>query len=276
MTVVRHANAREFLQHAESWLLQAEPENNLTLGIAGRYRDHESDVAPEMYWATVTNAGHVVGAAFRTPPHLLSVCDLPAKTIPALIDEVAAVYPDLPGVVGPAHVAELFAQLWTNRFGGSWRVKIRQRIHVLTAVKKAPTRPNGSLRRMEHADSELILSWMDAFVRESGIVGPAERVVRPVLEQRKFYLWDDDGPRCIAAAARDTPHGACVNAVYTPPEQRRKGYATAAVGALSGMLLAAGKDFCCLYTDVANPTSNSIYRKIGYRPVRDDAELLFA
>jgi predicted GNAT family acetyltransferase len=66
-----------------------------------------------------------------------------------------------------------------------------------------------------------------------------------------------------------------VNAVYTPPEQRRKGYATAAVAALSGMLLAAGKDFCCLYTDVANPTSNSIYRKIGYRPVREDAELVF-
>jgi predicted GNAT family acetyltransferase len=60
-----------------------------------------------------------------------------------------------------------------------------------------------------------------------------------------------------------------INLVYTPPDRRRRGYATAAVAALTQQLLNSGSRYCCLYTDLANPTSNSVYRRIGYRPVCD-------
>jgi predicted GNAT family acetyltransferase len=79
----------------------------------------------------------------------------------------------------------------------------------------------------------------------------------------------------MAATTRPTRSGCSINTVYTPPRHRRRGYATAAVAALSDALLKGGRRFCCLYTDAANPTSNSIYAKIGYRPIRDDAELAF-
>ena len=72
-------------------------------------------------------------------------------------------------------------------------------------------------------------------------------------------------------ATRPTRNGVSVGGVYTPPELRRKGYATACVAALSALLLDRGHSFCVLYTDLANPTSNSIYQKIGYRPVTDSA-----
>jgi predicted GNAT family acetyltransferase len=145
----------------------------------------------------------------------------------------------------------------------------------LTELAELADLASGALRRMEDRDTDLIMEWMTGFIRETGALGPAERVARPILEQRKFYLWDYDGPRCVVAAARETPHGACVNAVFTPEEYRRNGYATAAVAALTKMLLASGKQFCCLYTDVANLTSNAIYHRIGYRPVREDVELIF-
>ena len=57
--------------------------------------------------------------------------------------------------------------------------------------------------------------------------------------------------------------------VYTPPALRRRGFASALVAAVSAVGLASGKEVCVLYTDLANPTSNSIYQKIGYRPVCD-------
>jgi hypothetical protein len=79
----------------------------------------------------------------------------------------------------------------------------------------------------------------------------------------------------MVAATRETTSGCSINTVYTPPRFRRHGYATAAVAALSGRLLESGRRFCCLYTDVANPTSNSIYAKIGYKPIRDDVEIAF-
>jgi GNAT superfamily N-acetyltransferase len=59
------------------------------------------------------------------------------------------------------------------------------------------------------------------------------------------------------------------NAVYTPPELRRQGFATAYVARLSKELLDEGFAFCVLFTDLANPTSNSIYARIGYQAVGD-------
>lgn len=79
----------------------------------------------------------------------------------------------------------------------------------------------------------------------------------------------------MAGRARATPHGVSVNLVYTPPAKRRRGYATALVGALSRRLLDERAAFCCLFTDLANPVSNSIYPKVGYKPVCDVDELRF-
>ncbi len=60
-----------------------------------------------------------------------------------------------------------------------------------------------------------------------------------------------------------------IMSVYTPPEHRRRGYASACVAAVSTWARAQGVDTCVLYTDLANPTSNKIYQAIGYRPVED-------
>ena len=68
--------------------------------------------------------------------------------------------------------------------------------------------------------------------------------------------------------AGTTGHGATVSGVYTPPALRNHGYATACVASLSQLLLDEGHEFCTLYADLSNPTSNSIYKKMGYRPIR--------
>jgi uncharacterized protein len=273
MKVYRSSNASDFLRRTESWLLQSEPENNRLLGIARRFCDEPA--GPDFYWADISQGRKVAGAVFRTPPYTLTLSNLPLEAVSVLVEDVVEMYASLPGVSGPNEVAKCFAQLWTDRFGGSSRVAMRQRIHALTALNEPTQAPAGALRRMEPSDAELILEWMEAFVRETAIIGPAERFARPHLQRRNFYLWDDNGSKSVAAVVRDSPNGACLSAVFTPPAYRRKGYATAAVSALSAMLLSSGKRFCCLYTDLANPISNSIYAKVGYRPVRDDAIYAF-
>ena len=64
--------------------------------------------------------------------------------------------------------------------------------------------------------------------------------------------------------------------MYTPPELRGRGYATALTAELSqrlldGRLFEGGRRFCFLYTDLANPTSNAIYERIGYRARRRES-----
>ncbi|HUF72129.1 MAG TPA: GNAT family N-acetyltransferase [Gammaproteobacteria bacterium] len=275
MRIERYVDGGAFLRRSESWLLESEPENNLILGIARRSRDRRLIVEGAEYWATVLDGEKLVGAVFRTPPFPPSVSRMPPGAMPLVIGDIADVYAELPGVVGPRDVARAFAEGWCDRYGGPWRIKFRTRIHVLKSVEAIGDVPAGALRRMDKSDEALILEWMRGFARDAGITIPAENFVLPLLEERKFFLWEDAGPRSIVAAGRDTPRGACISAVYTPPAYRRKGYATASVSALSQMLLSSGKTFCCLYTDLDNPTSNSIYRRIGYVPVRDDMEIEF-
>ncbi len=86
---------------------------------------------------------------------------------------------------------------------------------------------------------------------------------------RTLYLWEDGDVVSLAGIGSPTPHGVRVGPVYTPPDRRGRGYASALVAGISQAALDAGRTFCFLFTDLANPTSNHIYETIGYRPVRD-------
>jgi predicted GNAT family acetyltransferase len=124
---------------------------------------------------------------------------------------------------------------------------------------------------------ELITKWVDAFSSEIGEQSShARAVAESVIGPQRLFIWDTPtGPASIAAWARPTPNGVGINLVYTPPELRGNGYASNCVAALSQHLLDSGKRFCTLYTDLANPTSNKIYRNIGYKHVCDSKRIIF-
>jgi uncharacterized protein len=169
-----------------------------------------------------------------------------------------------------------FAEAWSTLSRATWRVRTRLRIHALTSVVFPEQPPGGELRRPSDAEYDLIRQWAAAFVDDTGIMDDADELANRLWASPNLFVWDDHGPRCMVASARETPNGACVNAVYTPPTHRERGYASAAVAALSRKLLAGGKSFCCLYTDAANSTSNSIYQTIGFYPVREDVDIDFS
>jgi GNAT superfamily N-acetyltransferase len=256
-------------------LCLAEAENNLILGVALASRGNR--VAREhAYWATVMSGDAVVGCAIRTPPQPLVVSRLPPTAIQPLVEDVGEVFPTPPGINGPKDEAEALALAWASRHGVAWRVRMRLQIHSLTEPRRVPDPPQGGLRRARAEDVSLARAWVDAYVRDTGIAPPTVDVAAAMIEQGRLFLWIEDGePRTMAAAGRDTTTGCAIHSVYTPPHLRRRGYATAAVGKLGDELLKSGRRFCCLYTDAANPTSNSIYAKLGYRRVRDDAEVAF-
>jgi hypothetical protein len=275
LAVERHSDADAFLAAAESWLLEAEAENNLLLGIALSWRDRTL-VEPRPYWASVHDASGVVGCAARTPPHPAVLTRVPERAVALLVEDVGAAYSSLPGVNGPTAVAEGFAGTWIARHGGTWRTRFRLRLHVLTNVSVAGPLPAGVLRKATNADLPLAREWMDGFVKDTGLPPLVPDQAQRLIDRGQLYFWVDGGiPRAMVASARETRSGCCINTVYTPPQFRRCGHATAAVATLTDALLQAGRRFCCLYTDLANPTSNSIYAKIGYRPIRDDAEIAF-
>ena len=137
----------------------------------------------------------------------------------------------------------------------------------------APRPVAGSMRPYVDADRPLVLDWLTAFFAEA-MPGTPESDAGGFLTRRlaeptsRLVLWDDGEPRSLAGFGSPTPNGMRVGPVYTPPELRGRGYASALTAAVTEHVL-ADRLFCFLSTDLANPTSNSIYQRIGYRPVID-------
>jgi len=147
-----------------------------------------------------------------------------------------------------------------------------QRIHQLQAVEPLARVPRGRFRAAAAADMELIAGWLGEFMTElADSQGDPRELATNRIAAGQFYLWEDGEPVSMAGCTGRTDRGARIGFVYTPAQFRRRGYATACVTALSRDLLASGLQYCCLYTDLANPTSNAIYARIGYRPVCDAA-----
>jgi predicted GNAT family acetyltransferase len=147
---------------------------------------------------------------------------------------------------------------------------MRQRIYQLDELTR-PLRPAAGAARVADAqDVDLVAGWHEAFARDAGVLATESHLwAEERIGEGGVVLWEDGEPRSMAARVGQTPNGARVGGVYTPPEWRGRGYASACTAALTRMTLDSGLRFCFLYTDLSNPTSNALYQRLGYRPVCD-------
>jgi uncharacterized protein len=274
MRLNRYAAVRDFLTDAGDFLVAREAEHNLILGLCTGMQEHPELFEEPPFLATVTDAGGaVVMASVRTPPwnQVLSETDDLAAVDP-LADALAGT--PLPGVVGPRDAAARFAQRWGAASGRRMTIEMRERIFRLMQVTP-PRWVSGSMRLAEPRDRETLSAWIRAFHDEATPSSPlfdlevaVDRWLRRI--GRSMYFWQDGGRVVsLAGAGSETPSGVRIGPVYTPPELRRRGYASALTAAVSQAQLDAGRRFVFLFTDLANPTSNKIYQDIGYEPVTD-------
>jgi predicted GNAT family acetyltransferase len=277
LSLVRHHDPRAFLARVEPFLGAREAEHNLLFGILDALdRDPTFSEGPP-YLAAIADGDRVVAVALRTPPNnlVLSEVDDP-DAVAAIVDDVLAAGDALPGAIGPVEPVRALAQQWTARTGQPHRRLIAERAFRLSTVI-APRPAEGAMRVADIDDFTLLMDWLAAFAAEAlpeeeRRTVDAEPTVRRWLGKgtKTNYLWETDGrPVSWAGVGGRTPHGTRIGPVYTPPEHRGRGYASALVAAASQAQLDAGLAFCFLFTDLANPTSNRIYQAIGYEPVTD-------
>jgi hypothetical protein len=220
--------------------------------------------------ATVADSGQLKLAAVMTPPHNLLLFaptdEGLSSSISLLCDNLKSDGVSVPGVLGPVNLSSHFADVWTKVAAKDAVKKTSQRIYDLREVRTSVISASGRFRLAQPPDLDIIASW-----HGEGLCASIEESIRA----HQVGLWDDEQPVSVAAQARATTNGGAVNLVYTPPELRRHGYATSCVASLCQHLLRTGWQFCCLHADLANPTSNSIYQKIGFKPVCDFQEYEF-
>lgn len=277
LTLRRYDDLDGFTARAMPFLLEREPEHNLFIGICsqiadGRYTDP--------YLVSVERDDRVVAAAFRTPPFQLGLSHIADEDAIGLIAEDArAAFDALPGVLGSKRHARLFAEAWRDLSSRSFSVGMEQRIYQATEARN-PFHVPGEMRPADGDHRGTLVEWFEAFHDEvGGIMGDAaENVDRRLADGRNSGLdmWWDGRIVSIAGWGAPTPNGIRVGPVYTPPDARGRGYASACVATLTQRLLDDGRRFVFLYTDLANPISNSIYQRIGYRPVCDVDQYRFS
>jgi ribosomal protein S18 acetylase RimI-like enzyme len=248
-------------------LLAADPVGHNVVGtkLADAIRYGE----PGRYWIGLVD-GIPAGVAVQQPTDTpLAVAPMPAELVAAIADAVDAGNVALPGVFGPAATASRFAEAW----GGLRKVDpvptSEERLYELRDLR-FPEGVTGALRHAAEGELELLLSWLPGFEADAGWAGsnPAAVFVTRRLAAGDVWVWDDNGPVSMAARTETVTGVSRIQAVNTPPEHQRRGYASAGVAALSASVLAAGSR-CVLSANVNNVTANSVYQRLGYRAISD-------
>ena len=281
MRLTTYQSAGAFLRDNLAYLEREEAVNGLMIGLALGLQDEPLRWGSPAYLAGVSDEDGPCLCALMTPPYNLTLYTDGERYSDALglvADDLLAHAWPVSGVNGPYLLSDAFAALWVGRARVRTGMHRNMRVYELRQVVH-PRYPPGRLRLAGADEADLVVDWSLAFQLEAlGEAGDRERLLVQVprlLEAGEIYLWDDGGPVSMAAGTRPIPHGITVNRVFTPPPQRRRGYATACVAALSQRLLDEGYQFCTLFTDLSNPTSNAIYQQIGYQPVCDFRETRF-
>jgi len=247
--------------------LSSEPVlHNLILSIL-HSRATQGD--PGRYWIAVRGeeaAGVLVQSPLEYPATLTP---MEPRAMLAIVDAIAEAGVALAGVNGDAATAASFAGQWSERCKSAATPFQGMRLYELLELGEAP-RTGGHLRQAGPTDRSLMILWTRAFQDEIGeSADDTERRVDQALAGGQIWLWDQNGETTSIAVGREPAQGVVrLAGVYTPPEKRKHGYAAACVHALSKHLRDRGCR-CILYTDLGNPTSNSIYRRIGYKAVAE-------
>lgn len=225
---------------------------------------------PGRYWVAEAD-GRCAGVGLQSPLHFIAaVTPMTDEVTDAVADAIADSGAALAGVAGVAGTAARFAGRWSERVRCSIVPSEGQRIYEVKAVT-TPAGVPGHLRPAGESDRELLVQWIRAFGLEVGGGGHAEEAVAVVarrLASGDFWIWDEAGPAAMAGLSPAQAGVVRIGPVFTPADRRRRGFASALVGALSQAVLDQSRR-CILYADLSNPVSNSIYRRMGYQAVAE-------
>jgi RimJ/RimL family protein N-acetyltransferase len=249
------------------------------------------------------DTGPPTAAILQTPPHPLLMTGFPGGSAEALARALADRGTGLSGIAGAEQDATALARAWRDLTGRTGRTSQRQRLYRLGRLIPPDPAPAGTARVAAIADAALVRAWYSAFAAEAGTEEAPAALIDERLRAGLLMLWEAEAherPRggwsdARAPASSERPRGgwsdarapddtepvslaamtgviagtARIGPVYTPPQFRGRGYGSGVTAAITQHAERQGAESVILFTDLANPTSNSIYRRLGYEPVED-------
>ncbi|MFH0767532.1 MAG: GNAT family N-acetyltransferase [Bacillota bacterium] len=274
MNMTSYRDAASFLKSNEDYLIKYEVENSLMLGILCRLRKEGANPS-DVFLSVEDDKEKLVAVMSGLYMILFATSDNPIL-YSELVEYLKFNSIDFPGVIGPKPICDHFKKAYQNIYNKTLYKHMDQRIYKLTRVNETKTK-YVFMRLANKDDCDILIPWMMDFMVVAGEESSFEKaknlVDKKVEEKQLYVLIKDNQIVSMTAKSRPFRKGITVSCVYTPIEERKKGYATKLVELVSLELLKEF-DYCTLYTDLSNPTSNNIYQKIGYAPIIDSVVYL--
>lgn len=279
MKLIFCKDGKDFLDRFEAALLSQEVVHQLILGNAAAQLDTPLNVAC-FFGAVLREDDSPIIVFNRRDPFrlLIDPVDTAApdiqEAVTLLAQHVVDKKMDIPGVLASQSICDAFLSVDT---GNTYKQGHGMDIMELREITPHPLSP-GNFRLAEEKDIPQLVDWYIAFHEEAlGNTLTAEEAlpkITPRMATKDFYVYENSEgkPVTMAGVSRRLRLGCCVSNVYTPPEERGKGYCASLMQLLAEERLAAGNTYLGLYVDKANPISNHVYKKIGYRILVDSFE----
>lgn len=277
MELKRYSDADYFLNDNHQLLFANEAANNLIIGIANKLSASKEQSNALM--CSVKEHDKILLASVMTPPRHLVVTssEMNEQAISLIINDLITNKTEIPGVLAENTLADVFCKRWGEKTGDESRLLRRMRAYQLLKCREINL-SSGQMRLAVRDDMDQIAGWVTDFhneINEPITDEGAKQMSEMKIANKDIFVWIDRGIVSMCASDRETQHGKVINLVYTPPQNRGKGYATSCVFSLCQRILEEGKSFCSLFADLDNQTSNSIYRKIGFAPILDILDYKF-
>ena len=280
MKIAQYEEAIQFAEVAEPIIAKNEDVFSLFFGVlqaikAGKYANP--------YMAAVTEGKEVLALLQMTPPHPLNLVVVDESRKDEVIDFIVRELREnsiaVPSVISLKQWAKSFANAWENETGETQKLLMDQGLYRLDEVEETLEMSPGSWRFATDADAPLIEKWFALFEEDTNLDRTSPDIIREkvsaFLDAREVFLWEVEGKVVsMMKKSRPTANSVTVSLVFTPKEERKKGYARTMVAQGSKELLKE-YEFCVLYTDMMNPTSNKIYKEIGYKHIADSIHIGF-
>jgi len=265
-----------FLARAGSFLRSRPDLHTVPLTVTEQLRMRGTqaygDEAP--FFGVLERNGEVRGAYFCTPPYRVSVTPITPEDAGSLAAHLAGIGRPVSGVIGERTAVATLVRAWERGTGAVATLHERQRLYRLGTLTAPAAMPTGRPRVAAEPDRDRLVCWYGEFMEAIGGVGTrADGWADARIAYGGITFWEaaDGTPVSMAGVTPMVAGQIRVGPVYTPSHLRGRGYAGAVTAEVSRAALAAGADQVLLFTDLANPTSNALYQRVGYRPVADFA-----
>ncbi|MDX3134634.1 GNAT family N-acetyltransferase [Streptomyces europaeiscabiei] len=264
----------EFLARAEDFLRSRPALHTMQLTVAEKYRANGAAApgAEAPVFGRLERGGEVhAGFIQRTPTSLLSITPFTREQADALAARLTDLGHPVPGVSGEHDASTAFAEAWQRRTGAEPVVTVRLHLYRLGTLISPEPFPEGRGRVVGEKDREQLIRFCREFCVDVGEQSSIDLIDAGAwtdsrFADRHFTFWEtpDGTPVSMAAATSMVGGMIRVDPVYTPAHLRGRGYAGAVTVAASRAALAAGAKEVVLFTDPGNPTSNALYKRLGY------------